>query len=157
MKSRIQNILKGPLCFDWNETEIRKYTLHNTNKIVIRFATILVKSYCIIKQSLINMGTHPFAFKNYHIVSLLFSLLHLTGSDALHILTTEKDQILRVDILTFDCDLFHVTYSTFRVGDESSEYKVTLSGYQGKAGMYCINYLNSSENIKLGTLYMISG
>ncbi|XP_048743672.1 ryncolin-4-like [Ostrea edulis] len=56
------------------------------------------------------------------------------GNDAIHTLTTTKDQMLRIELQSFDCDQTYATYATFRVGDESSDYKLTISGYKGDAG-----------------------
>jgi hypothetical protein len=39
-----------------------------------------------------------------------------------------------VDLTDFDGDKAYALYSTFRVGDESSKYELTVSGYSGTAG-----------------------
>ncbi|XP_048771692.2 ficolin-1-like [Ostrea edulis] len=56
------------------------------------------------------------------------------GNDAIHILTEKKEQVLRVQLLSFDGEEAHAVYSNFHVGDEDSEYKLTVSGYNGTAG-----------------------
>ncbi|XP_056016787.1 ficolin-1-like [Ostrea edulis] len=55
------------------------------------------------------------------------------GNDAIHILTKEN-QMLRVELLSFDGEKAYATYSTFDVGDEDSNYKLTIFGYAGTAG-----------------------
>lgn len=71
-----------------------------------------------------------------------FALLRLTGNDAIHILTEKKEQVLRVQLLSFDGEEAHAVYSNFHVGDEDSEYKLTVSGYNGTAGRH-ISYMHS--------------
>ncbi|XP_048738822.2 fibrinogen-like protein A [Ostrea edulis] len=55
------------------------------------------------------------------------------GNDAIHNLT-KTNQELRVELLSFDDEKAYALYSTFQVGDESSKYLLTVSGYNGTAG-----------------------
>ena len=41
---------------------------------------------------------------------------------------------LRVDLADFDGNVRYAKYSTFRVGDSDSKFKLTVSGYSGTAG-----------------------
>lgn len=50
-------------------------------------------------------------------------------------------QELRIDLESFDGNRVHAQYSTFSVGNESSKYKVTVSGYSGTAGKSDITLL----------------
>lgn len=50
-------------------------------------------------------------------------------------------QELRIDLESFDGNRVHAQYSTFSVGNESSKYKVTVSGYSGTAGKSDISLL----------------
>ncbi|XP_062577818.1 ficolin-1-like, partial [Saccostrea cucullata] len=69
------------------------------------------------------------------------------GNDAIYELTKNKDQELRVELQDFDGDEAYAQYSTFYVGDESSKYKLTVSGYSGTAG----DSLNYSNNLRFST------
>jgi hypothetical protein len=50
-------------------------------------------------------------------------------------LLTITAQELRVDLTDFDGDKAYALYSTFKVGNESSKYQLTVSGFTGPAGM----------------------
>ncbi|XP_056016820.1 uncharacterized protein LOC125676591 [Ostrea edulis] len=56
------------------------------------------------------------------------------GNDALHLLTKSGNHVLRVDLQKFNGQKAYAKYSKFSVGDESSKYKLTVSGYKGTAG-----------------------
>ncbi|XP_056016284.1 ficolin-1-like [Ostrea edulis] len=56
------------------------------------------------------------------------------GNDALHLLTKSGKQVLRVNLQKFSGQMAYAKYSKFFVGDESSKYKLTVSGYSGTAG-----------------------
>ena len=55
------------------------------------------------------------------------------GNDNLHLLTKD-DQELRVDLMDFDGNTAYAKYTTFTVGPESENYKLTVTGYSGTAG-----------------------
>lgn len=46
--------------------------------------------------------------------------------------------MLRVELLSFDGEKAYATYSTFDVGDEDSNYKLTIFGYAGTAGTHML-------------------
>ncbi|XP_062599480.1 ficolin-1-like, partial [Saccostrea cucullata] len=56
------------------------------------------------------------------------------GNDAIYELTKKKDQELRVELEQFNGAEAHALYSSFSVGNESTKYTLTLSGYSGTAG-----------------------
>ncbi|XP_056016837.1 ryncolin-1-like [Ostrea edulis] len=56
------------------------------------------------------------------------------GNDALHLLTKSGSQVLHVDLQKFNGQNAYAKYSKFSVGDESSKYRLTVSGYRGTAG-----------------------
>ncbi|XP_056016811.1 uncharacterized protein LOC125673511 [Ostrea edulis] len=56
------------------------------------------------------------------------------GHDVLHLLTKSGNQVLRVDLQKFSGQKAYAKYSRFSVGDESSQYRLTVSGYSGTAG-----------------------
>ncbi|XP_062620879.1 fibrinogen-like protein A isoform X1 [Saccostrea cucullata] len=56
------------------------------------------------------------------------------GNDAIHELTKNKDQELRVELQSFDGAEAYAQYSAFHVGDKYNKYVLTVSGYSGTAG-----------------------
>ncbi|XP_061176961.1 fibrinogen-like protein A [Saccostrea echinata] len=56
------------------------------------------------------------------------------GNDAIHELTKNEDQELRVELQSFDGDKAYAQYTTFYVGNEDSKFKLTVSGYLGTTG-----------------------
>ncbi|XP_077974235.1 tenascin-R-like [Styela clava] len=64
------------------------------------------------------------------------------GLDKLHKMTSGKSYSLRIDLLNWEGERRYAAYSTFRIGDEDSNYRLTVSGYSGNAkdGM---NYHNA--------------
>ncbi|XP_061176977.1 fibroleukin-like [Saccostrea echinata] len=56
------------------------------------------------------------------------------GNDAIHALTKDQDQELRVDLKRFNGDTAYAEYSTFYIGNEADKYRLTVSGYNGTAG-----------------------
>ncbi|XP_056001391.1 fibrinogen C domain-containing protein 1-A-like [Ostrea edulis] len=62
------------------------------------------------------------------------------GNDAIHYLT-KTNQELRVELLSFDDEKAYALYSTFQVGNESSKYRLTVSGYNGTAGDSLMNHI----------------
>lgn len=62
------------------------------------------------------------------------SLLLITGNDILHYLLSQVTYEMRLDIEDFDAQTRHVKYTSFNVGNGSSKYIVTLSGFSGNVG-----------------------
>ncbi|XP_062576796.1 integrin alpha-4-like [Saccostrea cucullata] len=60
--------------------------------------------------------------------------LTCSGNDAIHTLTKDKNQELRVDLQSFSGEQAYAVYSTFYIGDENNKYILTVSGYSGTAG-----------------------
>ncbi|XP_061176974.1 fibrinogen-like protein A [Saccostrea echinata] len=56
------------------------------------------------------------------------------GNDAIHALTKDQDQELRVDLKRFNGDTAYAEYSIFYIGNEADKYRLTVSGYNGTAG-----------------------
>jgi len=61
------------------------------------------------------------------------------GNDQIHQLTKHDDYKLRVEVLATDFDWlqdysYWAEYSTFIVGDEASNYQLTIGGYSGDSG-----------------------
>jgi len=65
-------------------------------------------------------------------------LLLCAGNDNLHLLTSERRQILRVDLADFEGNTAFAEYDNFAVGSAQDKYKlVSLGSYGGSstAGM----------------------
>ncbi|XP_061176978.1 ficolin-1-like [Saccostrea echinata] len=56
------------------------------------------------------------------------------GNDAIHALTKDQDQELRVNLQRFNGETAFAEYSTFYIGNEADKYRMTVSGYNGTAG-----------------------
>ncbi|XP_048740399.2 ryncolin-1-like [Ostrea edulis] len=69
------------------------------------------------------------------------------GNNVLHLLTKSRNNALRVDLQKFNGQKAYAKYSKFSVGDESSKYKLTVSGYKGTPG----DSLNEHNGMKFST------
>jgi len=56
------------------------------------------------------------------------------GLDAIHALTKKGDISLRVDMKTVSGSKYYARYQQFKIGSESSNYQLYVSGYSGSAG-----------------------
>ena len=56
------------------------------------------------------------------------------GLSKINHLTKEKSNTLRVDLGDFDGNTSYAQYTTFSVGDSTTEYTLTVGGYSGTAG-----------------------
>uniref|UniRef100_A0A1X7UM32 Fibrinogen C-terminal domain-containing protein n=1 Tax=Amphimedon queenslandica TaxID=400682 RepID=A0A1X7UM32_AMPQE len=56
------------------------------------------------------------------------------GLSKIHRLTKEGSDTLRVDLEDFDGNTAYAKFSTFSIGDESTDYTLTAEGYSGTAG-----------------------
>ncbi|XP_071162439.1 techylectin-5B-like [Mytilus edulis] len=56
------------------------------------------------------------------------------GNDNLHDFTSQGSYELRVDLEDFNGDKAYAKYSTFNIGDQSTNYILTVNGYSGTAG-----------------------
>ncbi|XP_076109033.1 microfibril-associated glycoprotein 4-like [Mytilus galloprovincialis] len=56
------------------------------------------------------------------------------GNQKIHTLTKQANYELRVDISDFDGYKAYARYVTFSIGDASTNYRLTVSGYSGNAG-----------------------
>ncbi|XP_061171671.1 ficolin-1-like [Saccostrea echinata] len=55
------------------------------------------------------------------------------GNDAIHALTRDQNQELRVDLRRYNGEQGYAKYTTFYIGDENNKYTITVSGYSGTA------------------------
>ncbi|XP_078686058.1 uncharacterized protein LOC144918846 isoform X2 [Branchiostoma floridae x Branchiostoma belcheri] len=56
------------------------------------------------------------------------------GNDNIHLLTSQKDYVLRVDLEAVDGASAYAVYDSFTVADESDKYRVAVGSYSGTAG-----------------------
>ncbi|XP_065943032.1 ficolin-2 [Magallana gigas] len=76
------------------------------------------------------------------------------GNEKLHNLLSQGTYEMRMDMEDFDNQTRYVKYSSFNVGNESSKYTVTLSGFSGDVGD-CFGSTtspNQMNNMKFTTL-----
>ncbi|XP_065939861.1 ficolin-2 isoform X3 [Magallana gigas] len=57
------------------------------------------------------------------------------GNDAIHALTKDKKQILRIDLTKFSREKAHATYSSIFVDNEANKYKLLLGSFNGSKGL----------------------
>ncbi|XP_052698974.1 ryncolin-1-like [Crassostrea angulata] len=57
------------------------------------------------------------------------------GNDAIHALTKDKKQVLRIDLMKFSREKAHATYSSFFVDNEANKYRLSLGGFNGTKGL----------------------
>ena len=81
------------------------------------------------------------------------------GLSKIHRLTEEGPNTLRVDLGDFDGNTAYAQYSTFSVGDSTTEYTLTVGGYSGTAGdalitddaVYNYNVRHNHNGMKFST------
>ncbi|XP_078313564.1 ficolin-1-like [Crassostrea virginica] len=56
------------------------------------------------------------------------------GNDIIHLLTKDRPQKLRIELQRFSGEKGYAEYSNFSVDDESTKYKLRVSGFQGNIG-----------------------
>ncbi|MEQ2286887.1 hypothetical protein AMECASPLE_007002 [Ameca splendens] len=56
------------------------------------------------------------------------------GNNKMHLLTRDRDMVLRVELEDFDGLTEHAQYEHFRVASERLRYRLTVGGYSGTAG-----------------------
>ena len=71
----------------------------------------------------------------------LFGILFFfTGNDAIHALTKDGKQMLRIDLQKFSREKAHAMYSSFFVESEANKYRLKLGTFNGTKGLG--NYLS---------------
>ncbi|XP_019634754.1 PREDICTED: microfibril-associated glycoprotein 4-like [Branchiostoma belcheri] len=56
------------------------------------------------------------------------------GNENIHLLTSQKNYTLRVDLEDWRGETRYATYSSFKLSGESDQYRLHISGYSGDAG-----------------------
>lgn len=65
----------------------------------------------------------------------------ILGNNALHLLTSNRNYKLRIELEDFDGDKRFAEYAQFTVGSATDNYRLNISGYSGTAGMYPFMYI----------------
>ena len=60
-------------------------------------------------------------------------------------LTSKRNYQLRVDLVDWNGETRYAVYKIFIVGDENTQYKLSIDGYSGTAGIVHLNTLNFRE------------
>ncbi|VDI62566.1 Hypothetical predicted protein [Mytilus galloprovincialis] len=68
------------------------------------------------------------------------------GNQKIHTITKQGNYELRVDISDFDGNKAYARYVTFSVGDATTNYILTVSGYSGNAGE--LEFIKTEKQIK---------
>lgn len=63
-------------------------------------------------------------------------LIHFSGNRRIREITNQGDYELRIDLTNFDEDKRYAQYKVFKLGNATSNYKLSVSGYGGDAGKY---------------------
>lgn len=80
----------------------------------------------------------------------MFSL----GNQRVHTLTAQGKYELRVDIYDFDGNKAYAKYSTFSIGDASTNYRLSVGDYSGNAGE--LYFYQNRKSIKINRDYIIN-
>ena len=79
---------------------------------------------------------HVWPFNN---CVLILHSLFVIGNDILHQLTDHQSQKLKIVLTDFAGITKHADYSTFYVGNEVVDYRLTIGGYSGDAGKFFLD------------------
>ncbi|XP_078616468.1 fibrinogen C domain-containing protein 1-A-like [Branchiostoma floridae x Branchiostoma japonicum] len=69
---------------------------------------------------------------------------HWLGLDKIHNLTSQNGYELYVELRDWESNVSHAKYGTFSIGDESTDYTITIGGYSGDAGD-SMEYINGMK------------
>jgi hypothetical protein len=70
----------------------------------------------------------------------------ISGNEKLHNLTKHDKYELRVNLKDWQNLMVYAVYTDFTVGDEESNYILSLGKYSGTAGMICIKSVYLRNN-----------
>ena len=65
---------------------------------------------------------------------MIYNIILLIGNDKLHTMTSLYQYELRIGLEDFEGQTGYAKYTTFSIGDASSLYKLSVSGYSGTIG-----------------------
>lgn len=75
----------------------------------------------------------------YGVIFKVCVFFFIAGNDAIHELTKDKTQSLRIDLMKFSREKAHALYSSFFVDDEANKYKLVLGSFNGTKGLGMLN------------------
>ena len=64
-----------------------------------------------------------------------WDVIFFTGNDAIHALTKDGKQMLRIDLQKFTREKAHAMYSSFFVESEANKYRLKLGTFNGTKGL----------------------
>ncbi|XP_076090450.1 fibrinogen-like protein 1 [Mytilus galloprovincialis] len=73
------------------------------------------------------------------------------GNKNIHAITSQRQYQLRFDLEDFEEETRYAVYSTFNIGNASSEYQLTIQGYTGDAGNAMTDWERSLNGRKFST------
>jgi len=65
---------------------------------------------------------------------MIYNIILLIGNDKLHTMTSLYQYELRIGLEDFEGQTGYAKYTTFSIGDASSFYILSVSGYSGTIG-----------------------
>jgi len=65
---------------------------------------------------------------------MTYNIILCIGNDKLHMLTSLYQYELRIGLENFEGQTGYAKYTTFSIGNASSLYKLSVSGYNGTIG-----------------------
>ena len=73
-------------------------------------------------------------------------LLWCAGNDYIHLLTSQKRQVLHVDLGDWEGNTAWAEYDDFKVGNEATKYKlISLGEYSGDAGESVVGWKHNVD------------
>lgn len=73
------------------------------------------------------------------------------GNEKLHLLTTQDDYELKIDMEDWSGKRYYAEYDRFRVSSEEDQYRLYVSGYHGTAGDSLTPYWRSHDGMPFST------
>lgn len=64
--------------------------------------------------------------------------LFILGNDNIHTIVNQKPYKVRFDLESINGEIAYAEYNTFYVDDEASNYRLSIAGYSGNAGIFDI-------------------
>ena len=80
-------------------------------------------------------GETQFRFSDFIAWAHIWDLIIFTGNDAIHALTKDGKQMLRIDLQKFSREKAHAMYSSFYVESEANKYRLKLGTFNGTKGL----------------------
>ena len=101
---------------------------------------LIFSMYCMLLRlfqqcfTITNKWQMYFDLLKYLDVTSCVCFLFYPGNDYIHAITSQAKYTLRVDLTAFNGSTAYATYTTFAVGAQSTNYELSVAGYDGTAG-----------------------